>query len=88
MTKSALLESIATISSAKTAALLQDGRDFIATPTDAVIVACVGHPVHRYAGTATPLGKNLVNAVMTGVPLALAAYENGRKGPVEITIKA
>lgn len=86
MTENALLESIATISSAKTAALLGSGRDFIATPTDAVIVACEGPPVHQYAGIMTPLGKCLVEGVTRSVPLALAAHEQGMKGPLEITV--
>lgn len=82
----ALAEAIGTISSAKTAALLRRGHDFIATPTDAVIVACEGKPIHRYAGTATPLGRALVNTVMTGVPRALSAYENESRGPIEIQV--
>ncbi|MDI9633024.1 MAG: adenosylcobinamide amidohydrolase [Methanolinea sp.] len=86
MAEHALLESIATISSAKTAALLRSGRDFIATPTDAVIVACEGQPVHNYAGIVTPLGRGLVEGVKRGVPLALAAYEQKMRGPVEITL--
>lgn len=86
LTRGALLESIATVSSAKTAALLSSGYTFIATPTDAVIVASEGREVHHYAGTVTPLGRSLVRCVIAGVPRAFALYEDGGGGPVTITV--
>jgi len=87
LTGNALLESIATMSSAKTAALLRMGLDIIATPTDAVITACEGDLVHQYAGIATPLGRSLVKCVMAGVPRALSMYESGGGGPTVIMVK-
>ncbi|MDH7510693.1 MAG: adenosylcobinamide amidohydrolase [Methanolinea sp.] len=83
MSENALLESIATIASAKTAALLRSGRDLLSTPTDATIMACEGPLVHRYAGIVTPVGKELVKCVERGVPLALARYEGGAESPLE-----
>jgi adenosylcobinamide hydrolase len=86
MARNALLESIATISSAKTQALLENDRGIMATPTDAVIMACEGEEVHRYAGIVTDVGSRLAACVRTGVPLALSRYETGGTGPVTIDV--
>ncbi len=88
MSKNALLESVATISSAKTQALLENGRGIMATPTDAVIMACEGDAVHRYAGIVTPVGSRLAASVRAGLPLALSRYEQGASTPkiIELNI--
>lgn len=87
MSRNALLESVATISSAKTQALLETGRGILATPTDAVIVACEGEEMHRYAGIVTPVGSRLAECVRRGVPIALSRYENGERAPATISLE-
>lgn len=86
MSRNALSESVATVSSAKTQALLETGRGITATPTDAVIVACEGEVVHRYAGVVTSVGRRLAKCVRTGVPLALSRYEHGALIPECISL--
>lgn len=86
MSRNALLESVAVIGSAKTQALFETGRGIVATPTDAVIVACEGEEVHRYAGIVTPVGNRLVECVRRGVPIALSRYENGELAPGTINL--
>ncbi|MBP1928679.1 adenosylcobinamide hydrolase [Methanolinea mesophila] len=71
MSEGALLECIITATGAKAAALHSLGYPFSGTTTDAVIVACEGENVHRYAGTGTELGKRIARAVLHGVPEAL-----------------
>ncbi len=87
MSRNALLESVATISSAKTQALFETGRGIVATPTDAVIIACEGEEVHRYAGVVTPVGSRLAECVRRGVPLALSRYEGGSDSPVILSVE-
>lgn len=86
MSKNALLESVATISSAKTQALLETGRGIVATPTDAVIMACEGEEIHQYAGIVTAVGSRLAECVRRGVPIALSRYENGELSPATINL--
>ena len=86
MSKNALFESVATISSAKTQALIETGRGIVATPTDAVIMACEGKEVHKYAGIVTPVGSRLAECVRRGVPIALSRYEDGELSPGMITL--
>jgi adenosylcobinamide hydrolase len=75
MSEGALLESIITATGAKAEALHSMGYPFTGTTTDAVIVACEGEGVHRYAGTGTDLGKRIYQAVLHGVPEALKRHE-------------
>jgi len=81
LSRNALLESVATISSAKTHALLECGRGIMGTPTDAVIMACEGDMKHRYAGMVSMVGRRLTECVRRGVPLALSRYEHGEGTP-------
>lgn len=76
----ALAGAIITVTEAKTAALLQGGFGVPGTPTDAVIIASEGSPVHQYAGPASPLGMMITRAVMYGVPVALKKHEEGATG--------
>ncbi|OPX71222.1 MAG: Adenosylcobinamide amidohydrolase [Methanoregulaceae archaeon PtaB.Bin009] len=88
MSKNALLESVATISSAKTQALLETGRGIVATPTDAAIMACEGEEIHQYAGIVTAVGGRLAECVRRGVPIALSRYENNSVTPVILDFEA
>ncbi|OPX69505.1 MAG: Adenosylcobinamide amidohydrolase [Methanoregulaceae archaeon PtaB.Bin056] len=88
MSKNALLESVATISSAKTQALLETGRGIVATPTDAVIMACEGEEIHQYTGIVTAVGSRLAECVRRGVPIALSLYENNSDTPVVLDVEA
>jgi adenosylcobinamide hydrolase len=86
ITRSGLLEGLITAASAKTLALLESGRAIPGTPTDAIIMACEGPGVHRYAGTVTPVGIRLAACVRKGVPLALSRYEEGATVPLTIGV--
>lgn len=86
MSRNALLESVATISSAKTQALLENGRGIPGTPTDAIVMACEGPLVHPYAGIVTPVGMRLSACIRKGVPLALSRYETGATAPIKLDI--
>ena len=88
MSKNALMGSVATISVAKTQAFPENGGGIMATPTGAVIMACEGDAVHRYAGIVTPVGSRLAACVRAGVPLALSRYEQGASNPkiIELNI--
>ena len=88
MTGNAILESLCTMSSAKTLSLQEDGRGIMSTPTDAVIMACEGEATHCYAGSVTAVGSRLTECVRRGVPLALSRYEAGAAAPVVIDVKA
>ncbi len=86
MCKSALLECLITAASAKTQGLLESGRSIAGTPTDAIIMACEGREVHRYAGAVTPVGIRLAACVREGVPVALSRYEAGSTEPLFLEI--
>jgi adenosylcobinamide hydrolase len=73
----ALAGGIITVTEAKTGAILQEGRGIFGTPTDAVIIASEGTPVHRYAGPGSRLGRMIADAVLFGVPVALKRHESG-----------
>ena len=75
MGDAALLETIIVATEAKTEALLATGRPLSGTPTDAVIAASEGMVKHRYAGRLTEPGRRVRDAVLKGVPEALARYE-------------
>ena len=77
MSQGALLESIITATEAKAEALHSMGYPFTGTTTDAVVVACEGDVIHRYAGTGTDLGKRIYQAVLHGVPEALQRHQGG-----------
>lgn len=86
LSRSGLLEGLITAASVKTQALLKTGRNIPGTPTDAIIMACEGPEIHRYAGPVTPVGILLAACVRKGVPLALSRYEAGATMPVRIEI--
>ena len=77
MTDSALLETIMVATEAKAEAMIGLGRD-AGTPTDAVVAACEGECVHRYAGRIVEPGRRVRDAVLKGVPEALHRYESGK----------
>jgi adenosylcobinamide hydrolase len=71
---SALLETIMVVAEAKTEAML--ALDLVSgTPTDAVITACEGEIIHRYAGRVTDAGQRVRDAVIKGVTEALHRFE-------------
>jgi adenosylcobinamide hydrolase len=74
-TDAALLGAIITATEAKVLSLAENGYDLTGTPTDAVIVASEGEPVHRYAGPVTEAGKRIREAVVFGVAAALKRHE-------------
>ena len=86
LSRSGLLECLITAASAKIRALLENGRAIQGTPTDAVIMACEGPRLHRYAGTVTPAGSRLAACVREGVTLALSRYEEGATLPLVIEL--
>jgi len=75
LTDAALLGAIITATEAKVLALAKNGYSLSGTPTDAIIVASEGEPIHPYAGPATDLGKRITEAVIFGIPEALKRYE-------------
>jgi adenosylcobinamide hydrolase len=75
MTDAALAGAIITATEAKAEALRELSRPVPGTPTDAVIVASEGEPVHPYAGPLTEAGKRIRAAVLAGVPEALHRFE-------------
>lgn len=77
MSDAALLETIMIAAGAKAEALAVLGRNTTGTPTDAIIAACEGEVVHRYAGSITPVGTRLRAAVLYGVPEAIRKHEAG-----------
>ncbi|HIH85573.1 MAG TPA: hypothetical protein HA342_01775 [Methanoculleus sp.] len=85
MADAALLETIITATGAKAWALHQLGYDFPGTTTDAVVAACErdAEPMHTYAGTLTEIGRRVHEAVMFGLPEALARQQGRvkREGP-------
>ncbi|KUG05673.1 adenosylcobinamide amidohydrolase [hydrocarbon metagenome] len=86
ITRSGLLEGLITAASAKTRALFECGKAIQGTPTDAVIMACEGPGLHRYAGPVTPVGTRLAACVRKGVSLALSRYEQCATVPLTIDI--
>lgn len=76
LTDSALLETIMVATEAKTEAMIGLHRD-AGTPTDAVVAACEGDVLHRYAGRIAEPGRRVRDAVLKGVPEALRRYESG-----------
>ena len=85
MCDAALLEMIITVTGAKAQALHDLGYDFPGTTTDAVAVACErdASGPHTYAGTLTEAGRRVHEAVLYGVPEALARHQGKvrRDGP-------
>ena len=75
MTDSALLGSIITATEAKVLSLEQNGYGLTGTPTDAVIVASEGDPVHQYAGPVTAVGRRIRETVSFGVAAAMKRHE-------------
>ncbi|HWQ65622.1 MAG TPA: adenosylcobinamide amidohydrolase [Methanospirillum sp.] len=75
----ALLDAIITVTEAKTLALVSMGKPYAGTVTDAVIIAAEEENYNTdpvaYAGSATPLGRRIHDAVLFGVPTALNQYE-------------
>lgn len=76
MEDAALLETIMVVAEAKAEALHTMGLLMTGTPTDAVIVACEGEMKYRYAGRLTEVGKRVREAVLHGIPEALARYNS------------
>ncbi len=70
----ALLGSIIPATEAKSAALMERGYVVTGTATDAVGVAGEGIPVHLFAGSSTPVGKRIYEAVKFGVSEALKRH--------------
>ncbi|KLK88571.1 hypothetical protein SZ63_06080 [Methanoculleus sediminis] len=81
MCDAALLEAIVTATGAKAQALHDLGYDFPGTTTDAVAVACErdAPPSHTYAGTLTGVGSRVHEAVLYGLPEALARQQGGTR---------
>lgn len=77
MEDAALLETILVATEAKAEALLGFGLPASGTPTDAVIAACEGDSIHRYAGRITPTGHRVREAVLHGIPEALKRHDAG-----------
>jgi len=75
MEDAALLELIMVATEAKTEALLALDLPLSGTPTDAVITACEGETVHRYAGRLTEPGLRVREAVLHGIPEALRRHD-------------
>jgi adenosylcobinamide hydrolase len=75
MSDAALAGAIITATEAKSEALRGLGHPFSGTPTDAVIVASEGTPVHPYAGILTEVGARIHAAVLFGVPEALQRHD-------------
>lgn len=75
MTDTALLGAIITATEAKVLSLTKNRYALSGTPTDAVIVASEGEPVHPYAGPATNPGKKIREAILFGIPEALKRYD-------------
>lgn len=75
MTDAALMEAIMTATAAREAALRSAGRLSGGSHSDSVIVACEGEVKHRSAGSVSGVGVRLREAVLFGVPAALARQE-------------
>jgi adenosylcobinamide amidohydrolase len=92
LTDAALVGAVCTAVEAKVQALAQSGVAAAngpglatGTPTDSVCVACPpaprgGAPAVEFAGTATPVGKDLARAVRDAVLLGTARYEAWWRG--------
>jgi adenosylcobinamide hydrolase len=78
----ALIDGVITATEAKTAALHRLGYPFAGTTTDAVIIAADREGDVRYAGSATPLGLRIHDAVSEGVARSLGYGAEGfARGP-------
>jgi adenosylcobinamide hydrolase len=77
MSDASLLETIMVATEAKTEALLGLGLTLSVTSTDGVIAASEGEERHRVAGRLTDAGKRVREAVLHGIPKALARNESG-----------
>jgi adenosylcobinamide hydrolase len=77
MTDAALLETIMVASEAKAEALLARGLPLTGPAADAVITACEGEEEHRSAGRLSDVGRRVREAVLHGIPEALARHETG-----------
>jgi len=73
----ALLESIMVASEAKAEALLGMGLPLTGTPTDAILTGCEGEVKHQYAGRLTDTGRRIREAVLYGIPQAIARHDYG-----------
>jgi adenosylcobinamide hydrolase len=73
----ALLESIMVASEAKAEALQGMGLPLTGTPTDAIITGCEGEVKHHYAGRLTDTGLRIREAVLYGIPQAIARHDSG-----------
>ena len=73
----ALLESIMVASEAKAEALLGMGLPLTGTPTDAILTGCEGEVKHQYAGRLTDTGRRIREAVLYGIPQAIARHDSG-----------
>ncbi len=74
-TDGALLGAVVTATEAKVLSLNENGYTITGTPTDAVIVAAEGEPVHSYAGPVTEAGRRIREAVAFGVAAAMKRHE-------------
>ena len=74
-TDAALLGAMITATEAKVLSLIENGYAMCGTPTDAVIVASEGDPVHQYAGPVTGAGTRIRDAVAFGVAAAMQRHE-------------
>lgn len=71
----ALLETIMVATEAKTETLLALDLPLTGTPADAVIAASEGEERHRSAGRMTEVGTRVRQAVLYGIPKALARHD-------------
>ncbi|WP_290901412.1 adenosylcobinamide amidohydrolase [Ferroglobus sp.] len=77
MSRSALLNSIITITEAKSKALLESGYRFTGTNTDAVIVLSTQRgKYYRFSGPASDLGNKIWNCVCEGVKKSLKKWDD------------
>ncbi|NYT20957.1 MAG: hypothetical protein GKC07_04045 [Methanomicrobiales archaeon] len=71
----ALLGAVITATEAKVLSLYANGYAMTGTPTDAIIVASEGEPVHAYTGPVTEAGKRIRDTVAFGVAAAMKRHE-------------
>lgn len=74
----ALAGAVVTVTEAKSEALFKAGHPVFGTPSDAVIIASEGGPVHRSTGAETDIGKRMKEAVRYGTRIALERHEGSR----------
>jgi adenosylcobinamide amidohydrolase len=77
LSEPALLEAMAIVATARTAALLAEGGSIAATGTDCIVVACPDdEDGERYAGLHTAAGRAIAGAVYAATRAARADWES------------